>query len=88
MHVNESAGCSVTASGRPIYRPIFGIFQILASADKFFCLAPSAHILPLVRCHRLTVLSNNPIELLNKGIKMYTKKYYNDCFYIISNRKA
>uniref|UniRef100_A0A672Q2N7 Telomere-associated protein Rif1 N-terminal domain-containing protein n=1 Tax=Sinocyclocheilus grahami TaxID=75366 RepID=A0A672Q2N7_SINGR len=32
-------------------------------------------------------LSNNPIELLNKGIEMYTK-YYNDCFYIISNRKA
>ncbi len=33
-------------------------------------------------------LSNNQIELLNKGIKRYTKKYYNDCFYIISNRKA
>ncbi len=33
-------------------------------------------------------LSNNQIELLNKEIKMYTKKYYKDCFYIISNRKA
>ncbi len=35
-----------------------------------------------------TVLSNNQIERLNKAIQMYTKKYYNDCFYIISNRKA
>ncbi len=32
--------------------------------------------------------SNNQIVRLNKGIKMYTKKYYKDCFYIISNRKA
>ncbi len=32
-------------------------------------------------------LSNNQIERLNKGINVY-KKYYNDCFYIISNRKA
>ncbi len=32
-------------------------------------------------------LSNNQIEWLNKGINVY-KKYYNDCFYIISNRKA
>ncbi len=56
--------------------------------------ARSALILPLVRCRRLTVLSNtdrslsnNQIELLNKGIKMYRKKYHNDCFYIIG-RKA
>ncbi len=32
-------------------------------------------------------LSNNQIERLNKGIKMYAK-YYNDHFYISSNRKA
>ncbi len=57
--------------------------------------AHSAHILPLVRCRRLTVLYNidrslynNEIELLNKQIKMYAKKYYNDLFYIIINRKA
>ncbi len=56
--------------------------------------AHSAHILPLVRCRRSVLsntdrsLSNNQIERLNKGIKMYTKKYYIDRFYIISNRKA
>ncbi len=30
---------SLHISSRPIYQPIFGIFQISASADKFFCLA-------------------------------------------------
>ncbi len=50
--------------------------------------AHSAHILPLVVSNTDRSLSNNQIERLNKGIKMYTKKYYNDYFYIVSNRKA
>ncbi len=33
-------------------------------------------------------LSNDQIELLNKVIEMHTKKFYNDCFNISSNRKA
>ncbi len=30
---------TLKSSCRPIYRPIFGIFQISASANKFFCLS-------------------------------------------------
>ncbi len=51
--------------------------------------SPSCSLSSLtVLCNMDRSLSNNQIELLNKGIKRYTKKYYNDCFYIISNRKA
>ncbi len=34
----------IKISGRPIYRAIFGIFQISALADKFFCLADAFEV--------------------------------------------
>ncbi len=64
-------------SPRPIYRPILVIFKISLSADNFFRCVRGGILLFLF--HRSVLsntnrsLSNNKIELLNKGIKMYTK---------------
>ncbi len=75
-------------SGRPIYRhgryrPIFGIFQISPLADKFLCFADAFRGGTFI----LTALTEHIMLTFSITLNEY-KKYYNDCFYIISNRKA
>ncbi len=75
------------------HRPISFLFVRCVRGGTFILMAlntqrshsPSCSFTVLSNMDRS--LSNNQIEWLNKGINVY-KKYYNDCFYIISNRKA
>ncbi len=99
-HFNDS----VLNSGRPIYRQgryivryltyfkyrhrliSYSVWPICSRTILLFWRWREQQCLRTQRSH--SPYSMFAVELLNKLIKRYTKKYYNNCLNIISNRKA